>query len=491
MHKLRTFYALNSKEECEAIVREAWEFSAHQNPIDGVLTSSDICRTKLIHWASLETTNPHKKIKRLQKQLAKIRRRVQTVEAKEENSKMAKELEGLYEDQTAYWQQRGKMAWMKDGGRNTQFFHAKATFRRNKVTRLEDILGNKWEDKRKMQNIVEDYFWGLFSPPNPGEASIDAVLQSIYPRVSHDASLDLIRPFTSSEVHHAISAMSPLKSPGLDGYTVIFYNKYWPIIGSYVTNYVLDFVNNHKLPAPMNFTYIVLIPKTKNPSKMSDFRPIILCNVIYKIGAKMVANRLKPHLCDIISPTQSAFVPKCLIPDNVLAAFETHHYINSYASRTKKIRSLKLDIKKAYDRVEWIFLHKVLIRLGIPLRMVELIMLFVSSVSFSFLWRGIRQGDPLSYYLFICIMEAFIGLVSKVEQEGRLHGVKIARTAPSVTNLCFADDTMIFCQANEAEAMTLKQILDTYAMVSGQAINFEKSSVAFSRTLEVPQQDII
>lgn len=121
--------------------------------------------------------------------------------------------------------------------------------------------------------------------------------------------------------------MSPLKSPGPDGFPAVFFHKYWHIIGSDISSCVLDFLNHNHLPARLNFTFIVLIPKVDNPKRITEFRPISLCNVVYKIGSKIIANRLKPFLNDIISPTQSAFIPRQLITDNVLVAYEVNHFL--------------------------------------------------------------------------------------------------------------------------------------------------------------------
>lgn len=310
-------------------------------------------------------------------------------------------------------------------------------------------------------------------------------------RTTEDANQAISQPFTEKEVTEAISSMSPLKSPGPDGFPALFYHKYWHIIGNNVITCTLNFLNNLSLPAPLNHTFVVLIPKNKNPERMTEFRPISLCNVIYKIGSKAIANRLKPALALLISPSQSAFVPNRLITDNVLVAFELNHYIRTHTRAKHNFMTLKLDVSKAYDRVEWVFLRKVLLRLGLPRKFVDLIMLTVTSVSFSFLMnglqfgslrpaRGLRQGDPLSPYLFICVVEAFIGLIDAAVAGGQIRGIQVARSAPSISTLCFADDTMVFCEATPDYATRLKQILDTYARVSGQVINFEKSSMVFS-----------
>ena len=119
--------------------------------------------------------------------------------------------------------------------------------------------------------------------------------------------------------------MGPTKAPGPDVMNALFYQKFWHIVGNEVTNVVLDFFHTGHMVPDINYTYIVLIPKVRKPEKMADFRPISLCNVIYKINSKVLANRLKLILSQLISLTQNAFVPGHLITDNVLVAYETLH----------------------------------------------------------------------------------------------------------------------------------------------------------------------
>ena len=136
--------------------------------------------------------------------------------------------------------------------------------------------------------------------------------------------------------------------------SAIFYQKYWDVIGNDIINTMLNVLNSNALVAPLNQTNIALIPKTNSPTKMNEFQPISLCNVSYKIISKVLANRLKPILSTIILENQSAFVLDCLITDNVLVAFEIMHYLKKKEGK-ENYMAVKLDMSKAYDRVEWCF----------------------------------------------------------------------------------------------------------------------------------------
>ena len=127
---------------------------------------------------------------------------------------------------------------------------------------------------------------------------------------------------------------------------------------------VLSSLNSSSILKSINHTFITLIPKVNNPERVSNFQPISLCNMIYKIVSKVIANRLEPMLHSIISDTQSAFIANRLITDNILIAFESLHHMKNNCIGKKGFIALKLDMSKAYDRVEWIFLEKILLKMG-------------------------------------------------------------------------------------------------------------------------------
>ena len=135
-------------------------------------------------------------------------------------------------------------------------------------------------------------------------------------------------------------------------------------MGSEVTEAFLPCLNSGTFLKSINHTFITLIPKVCNPESVSKFRPISLCNVLYKIISKVIANRLKPILNSIISEAQSAFIADRLITNNILIAFESLHYMSTQCSGREGYIAMKLDMSKAYDRVEWCFLEKILLHMG-------------------------------------------------------------------------------------------------------------------------------
>ena len=340
-----------------------------------------------------------------------------------------------------------------------------------------------------MGKMVEAYFTNIFSSSNP--TGFDEVLAGMLPMMTSEMNMRLDRQFTGDEVFKALNQMAPLTAPGPDGMSPIFYKTFWHIIGPDVTNVVLTTLNTGHVPEDLNTTFIALIPKIKEPKKVSDFRPISLCNVVYKLIAKVLVNRLKLALPYVVSDSQSAFLSGWLIPNNVLVAFETLHYLKRKTQRKLGFMALKLNMSKAYDRVEWEFLERAMIHLGFFGRFVNLIMSCIKTVSFSALlnrvpggqfkpYRGLRQGDPLSPYLFLICAMGLQGLLHKAESDGVLRGVSICRNGPHVSHLFFTDDSVLFCRAKESEYQVILDILSVYEKGSRQKINRDKTNVFFS-----------
>jgi hypothetical protein len=232
------------------------------------------------------------------------------------------------------------------------------------------------------------------------------------------------------------------------------------------------------LDESINATYIALIPKMINPTKVSDYRPISLCNVFYKILSKVLANRLKVILPHLISKNQSAFIPGRLISNNILVAYETLHTMHARMWGRVGYMALKLDMSKAYDRVEWGFLEAVMQRMGFDRRWIFLIMQCITTVRYSVIVngepvgsirpsRGLRQGDPLSPYFFLLCAEVLSSLLHHAARLGALPGVPTSRGGPKINHLFFADDSLLFCRACSEDWVFLTALLETYEKGSG------------------------
>jgi hypothetical protein len=271
----------------------------------------------------------------------------------------------------------------------------------------------------------------------------------------------------------------------------VFYKNFWDIVGDKVVQEVLAILNRGPMPDGWNDTTIVLIPKVNKPTQVKNLRPISLCNVLYKPVSKVLSNRLKHISPEVISPAHSAFVPGSLITDNILLAYEFTHYMRTRRKGKRGCAAIKLDMSKAYDRVEWKFLEEMMNKLGFCHNWIQLIMKCVSSVKYRIRIngelssevipeRGLRQGEPLSPYLFLICVEGFSALLNQAEREGSLKGITICPNAPSVSHLLFADDSLILCCAREGHAQKLQEILQLYEECSRQMINRDKSAIMFS-----------
>ena len=180
----------------------------------------------------------------------------------------------------------------------------------------------------------------------------DVVLEAIEPKVTEQMNAMLSAPFSEEEVSNALFQIGPLKPPGMDGFPARFYQRNWAALKTKITAAVFEFFVSGSMPEGVNDTAIVLIPKVPHPKELKDFRPISLCNVVYKIVSKCMVNRLRPMLTELISENQSAFIPGRLISDNSIIAFECIHDIQSVKENSPALCAYKLDLSKAYDRVD-------------------------------------------------------------------------------------------------------------------------------------------
>lgn len=278
------------------------------------------------------------------------------------------------------------------------------------------------------------------------------------------------------------------KALGPDGMTPAFFQKHWSVIGADIVNLVSNFFKDGTISQGLNDTNVVLITKKKSPIKIKELRPISLCNVLVKVITKVAANRLKEVLEDIISETQSAFIPGRLISDNMMVSFEVMHYLRRKRRGNEGFMTIKLDMSKAYDRVEWAYLRAIMRKMRFSDRWIHLVIICVSSVSYKIVHGvyetctivpscGIRQGDPLSPYLFIICAEGLSALIRNYESHRWIQGIQVCRRAPRLLHMFFADDSYLFCRASNK----ILELLHNFECASGQQLNSMKSSIFSAR----------
>ncbi|PKU65301.1 Putative ribonuclease H protein [Dendrobium catenatum] len=388
----------------------------------------------------------------------------------------------------SYWSswisQRAKAYWLAQGEDDLGFLYAKIRDRKNKNNIKEiNYLGRILHSHRDMAEAFVMHFSDLFNAPLPLEESFSNIpIGNKIPTNLVDA---LIIPISDFEIKEAVFAGKTDSSPGPDGFTFAFYQRSWHIIGYHLCLAVKDFFLSGILPKGVKATAITLIPKSSHSYYISDYRPISLCNVFYKIIAKIIANRLKPIMPHIICENQSGFISKRISTDNIILAAEVLKHFKGQ----QKIFCAKIDIKKAFDSISREFLLDRLRKKGFPNLFIKWIHGCISDVYFSICLNGslegffksssgLRQGCPLSPLLFCIAMD---GLSQSLNSLASFVGLKYKNF--SITHLMYADDLLVFGEASLQNFENLTNILTTFKEASGLGINPIKSAISFSKAV--------
>ncbi|XP_074265286.1 uncharacterized protein LOC141587712 [Silene latifolia] len=384
--------------------REAIERGVEKGGANLVLVLNKYAR-ELRAWKSMSISGIGRDIRRKCKLLSRLNKGESSEDNVRRRRKLVAELADLRRKEEQYWRQQSRALWLKDGDRNTAFFHTRAGERKRKnfISKLVDDDENVHSGEKGIENVAMSYFKRLFTSSNPTNFE---VLDNLGQRVTVEMNGILAKEYTQEEVVMALNQMHPLKAPGPD-------------------------------------------------------------------------------------ENQSAFTPGRIISDNVLIAFELFHFMKN-SRNAEGFMAFKLDMAKAYDRVQLSFLERVLVVMGFNRQWSARVMECVSSVSFSMLingspsrifrpTRGLRQGDPRSPYLFILCTEDLSSLMRRVVEINSLHGIHISSGAPFISRLLFADNSIFFAKATLEEADVINSILRRYKEASGQLVNLDKTTVSFSK----------
>ncbi|TXG69366.1 hypothetical protein EZV62_004301 [Acer yangbiense] len=305
-------------------------------------------------------------------------------------------------------------------------------------------------------------------------------------QISNDDNDFLCSIPTEEEVKRAMFSIPKDSSPGPDGFGSEFYMSCWDIVKDDVMDAAVDFFQGTLLSRFYSSSFIVLIPKVDNPASFDKFRPISLCSMAYKIFSKIIVFRLTDLVEKLVSHEQGAFIPGSSIFENITLAQEMVHSLHKKVTGGNVM--VKLDMAKAYDRVNWSFLLEVLKAFGFSDSFHKIIYNCVGSPWFSVMMngafkgffqstRGLRQGDPLSPFLFILMEEVLTRLLRKNFESGRIGRFYHPIGAPLVSHLLYADDILIFANGGKRSIRNLVKALETYEKWSGQRINKDKSAI--------------
>ncbi|GJU15007.1 RNA-directed DNA polymerase, eukaryota [Tanacetum coccineum] len=295
---------------------------------------------------------------------------------------------------------------------------------------------------------------------------------------------DLERLVTYDEVKRAVWDCGANKSPGPDGFTFEFFRKFWKTLDQDVFQAVSDFFENGHIPRGCNASFIALIPKIHDAKIVKDFRPISLIGSIYKIITKILANRLCNVLPCLISEVQSAFVSNRNILDGPFILDELLQWCKH---KRKRAMIFKVDFEKAFDSVKWDYLIDTLRAFGFGQKWCSWIngcfetatgsVLVNGSPTSEFQFhRGLKQGDPISPFLFILIMETLHLSFKRVIEANLFKGISI-NASFSISHLFYADDVVFIGEWNSSNIKTVAKVLNCFYLASGLKINFHKSKL--------------
>eukprot|EP00253_Pinus_taeda_P034418 PITA_34418 len=359
---------------------------------------------------------------------------------------------------------RSRATWLKAGDENTRFFHnyAKGRKVKNTIWSLPTPDGDVADTYPKLSQMGSSHFRNLYKQRQGTSIAEIINIAGHFPIfVNEDEADHLFDPVSPEELEITIKWFKKDRSPGPDGWKIEFYIAFYDLISNDLLRVIEECRVTGTMYNAINSTFIALIPKSDSPSSFDDYRPISLCNVLYNIISKIIANRIRPILSRHIAPHQFAFLEHRQIHEAVGAAQEALHSI--WTKHLKEI-ILKIDLAKAFDRVSWIYLKMILIHLGFPQNFISWIMACITTPTFSVLIngstsqffhleRGLRQGFPLSPLLFLIVMDALSRLIDSTKRNGDFNDLRITDEC-SLTHLLFVDDVMIFLDGSIRDSRT-------------------------------------
>eukprot|EP00253_Pinus_taeda_P011292 PITA_11292 len=354
-------------------------------------------------------------------------------------------LEERRKQEEVLWRQKSRIKWLREGERNTKFFHqAMIQHRqRNRILSIKDQNGERVVEQEGIEKVLVEHHKAILVEPLVDKSeAIKEICSAISRLVTDDQNNALMRAANLEEIEEIVKSMKKGTAPGPDGFTIEFFQAGWHFLGREILELIEESRMNQKVWPAINSTFYALIPKNDNLEDANGFRPIALCNVIYKIITTLIAKRLKPLLDKLISTEQMGFVEGRQILDGLVV---TQEVIHSLKMKNQKGMMIKLDLSKAYDRLNWKYLGEVLESFG---------------------FKGLGR------------------YIKKERAANKIKGLKLWGNELPLTHQQFVDDIMLFGEPTVKEVRQLKKILDLFTEASGLEINRDKSCVFIFNTME-------
>ena len=262
-------------EGCKNIVKEVWSgFGCKDdiNPVQIFKRLSQATMAQLQWWSKGEFGERKERLKTLMEKLQCAVSNNLQYDNGAEIKNLERHINNLLTDEEIYWKQRSRADWLKEGDKNTKFFHFKASSRRrkNKISCIENQQGHWLKDREEIEREFGEYFQDLFTTSSPNQNQINAVLAGLNPKVTVEMNKALDQPFTANEIFNALFQMCPTKALGPDRLPAAFFQKHWQTVGNGVINTCLHILNAQGDVTPLNHTYIALIPKVAKAKKVTD-----------------------------------------------------------------------------------------------------------------------------------------------------------------------------------------------------------------------------
>ncbi|GKB50952.1 RNA-directed DNA polymerase, eukaryota, partial [Tanacetum coccineum] len=484
----RFFHYWFELEGFDTFVKQTWNDAqvTDSNAISMFMKKMKYLKEKIRMWvkANKENSKSHKQC--LQEELSKIDLLLDKGEGSStlisKRMEILKSIQDFVKLDTMELAQKAKIKWAIEGDENSKYYHGVLNKKRNQLAIRGILVEGRWiESPILVKDEFLSYFASRFNKPPDYRLHIDLDFPN---KLSLEQQMVLEIEVTREEIKKAVWDCGVDKSPGPDGFTFGFYRRYWTFLENDVVEAVLYFFNHGQFPKGSNSSFITLIPKTQEAKMMKDFRPITLIGSLYKIIAKILANRLVVVLEDLVSDVQSAFVAKRQILDGPFILNELFQWCKM---KKKHTMIFKVDFEKAYDSVRWDYLDDVLKRFGFGEKWCGWIQNCLLSSKGSVIvngsptkefqfHRGLKQGDPLSPFLFLLIMESLHISMQRVVDAGLFRGIQVGSSL-QVSHLFYADDAVFMGHWSEANIDTILRVLDCFYHASGLRINMLKSKL--------------